>query len=359
MNKPKHLTILAGPQALTEIRADGFSADRVSILAGASGGPKWLILAALDRFVFGEFFRGRSRPLHTIGSSIGSWRMACLAMPDPAAAVERLERGYIEQRYGADTTPAIVSREASRILAELLGPHREDELVSHPWVRLHILAVRCAGLCGTEHPRLQLLGFAAAALGNLVSRRLLGRWLTRVIFHSAGSDSPFRELSDLPTMHVPLQPDNLRPALLASGSIPLVLEGVRDMPGAEPGTYRDGGIIDYHLDLDYSRDDGLIFYPHFYPYIVPGWFDKGLRWRRATVRNFGRAVLVAPSPELVARLPYGKIPDRRDFERLDDDERIRYWRQVVKEGERLADEFRELLAQDRLADVAQPFPGAA
>lgn len=92
---------------------------------------------------------------------------------------------------------------------------------------------------------------------------------------------------------------------------------------------------------------------------MPGWFDKGLRWRRATVRNFGRAVLVAPSPELVARLPYGKIPDRRDFERLDDDERIRYWRQVVKEGERLADEFRELLAQDRLADVAQPFPGAA
>lgn len=359
MTTAKHLTILAGPQATERIRQEGFSADQISILAGASGGPKWLVLAALDRMIFGEFFSDRVLPLHTIGSSIGSWRMACLATADPVAAVTRLERAYIEQRYPPNTTPAMVSREGANILSELLGPHREQDLLDHPWVRQHILAVHCEGLCGAEQPRLQMLGFAAAALGNLISRKALARRLTRVIFHSAGADSPFLNLTDLPTVHVALTAANLRPALLASGSIPLVLEGVRDVPGAAAGTYRDGGIVDYHLDFDYGPGDGLILYPHFYPYIVPGWFDKGLRWRRAGARNFERAVIVAPSAELIARLPYGKIPDRRDFVRLSDAERIRYWRQVVQEGERLADEFRELLVKDRLVDAITPFAGAA
>ena len=57
-----------------------------------------------------------------------------------------------------------------------------------------------------------------------------------------------------PTVHRTLTPDNLRAALLASGSIPLLMEGVR-IPGA-PGVYRDGGSADYHLDLDYGPGPG-------------------------------------------------------------------------------------------------------
>lgn len=33
--------------------------------------------------------------------------------------------------------------------------------------------------------------------------------------------------------------------------------GVRDPPGAGPGTYRDGGLLDYHLDLPYE-DRGVV-----------------------------------------------------------------------------------------------------
>jgi hypothetical protein len=355
----KSLSLFAGPQAMAQVQAEGFSPSQVQVLAGASGGPKWLILSALDRALFGEFFRDRIDPLQTIGSSIGSWRMSCFATPDPVAAITRLENAYIEQRYPAGATPTMVSREAAHILSELMDTHREEDLIDHPWVRLHILAVHCSGFCGVENPRLQTLGFAAVGLGNLFSRKTLARRLTRVIFHNADGGSPFLHLNDLPTMLVPLQPDNLRPALMASGSIPLVLEGVRDIPGGEAGTYRDGGVVDYHLDFDYGPGDGLVLYPHFYPYVVPGWFDKGLRWRRATIRNFERAIVIAPSAELVAQLPYGKIPDRRDFNRLDDTKRIRYWRQVVEAGERMADEFLELWVRDGLVGLMQPLFAAS
>ena len=39
----------------------------VDVVPGASGGPKWLVLAGLDRFLFGDFLqRPRTRPLHLI-----------------------------------------------------------------------------------------------------------------------------------------------------------------------------------------------------------------------------------------------------------------------------------------------------
>ncbi|MFN7800123.1 MAG: patatin-like phospholipase family protein, partial [Gemmatimonas sp.] len=73
------LTLRAGPQALALLRDRGLRAEDVDILPGASGGAKWLALAGLDRYLFGTFLQApRSRPLHAIGSSIGSWRMACL-----------------------------------------------------------------------------------------------------------------------------------------------------------------------------------------------------------------------------------------------------------------------------------------
>jgi hypothetical protein len=347
------LTLLAGPDALRLIRERGLRVEDIDIVPGASGGPKWLALAGLDRVLFGEFFQGRTRPLHLIGSSIGSWRLACLAQEDPVAALERFAEAYIEQRYPPKPPPTLVSTTSEGILNALLGPRGEEQILRHPWARLHVLTTRCRGLLASEQPQAQLLGLALGALGNLVSRRSLGLQMERVIFHGAGDTSPFTRLADLPSVHLPLTRENLRPALLASGSIPLVLSGVR-IPGAGPGIHRDGGVIDYHLDIEFGPGEGLVLYPHFYPYVVPGWFDKSLRWRRAGPLNFRRAVLVSPSPEFIASLPYGKIPDREDFVRLSDDERLGYWRRVLAEGVRMGDELRELLATGRLAERVQP-----
>ncbi|WP_224371242.1 patatin-like phospholipase family protein [Hyalangium versicolor] len=347
------LTLLAGPDALRWIRERGLRADDVDVLPGASGGPKWLVLAGLDRVLFGGFFRGRTRPLHLIGSSIGSWRLSCLAQKEPVAALERMEEAYVLQRYPPKPPPSLVSATSDRILDTVLGRDGVEQILGHPWARLHIVTALCRGLSAFEHPRVQMMGLALAAMTNLVSRRTLGLHMQRVIFHAAGDTSPFAGLKDLPSAHLPLTRENLRPALLASGSIPLVLSGVR-IPGTRPGVYRDGGIIDYHLDLDFGPGEGLVLYPHFYPYVVPGWFDKSLRWRWARPRNFRRALIIAPSPELVARLPSGRIPDRDDFVRFSDEERIRAWRQVLSESRRMGDEFWELLSTGRLAERVRP-----
>ena len=52
---------------------------------------------------------------------------------------------------------------------------------------------------------------------------------------------------------VPLDHANSEDALLASGSIPLVCDPVRNPASAPRGDYWDGGLIDYHLLLPYGR----------------------------------------------------------------------------------------------------------
>jgi hypothetical protein len=187
----------------------------------------------------------------------------------------------------------------------------------------------------------EMAGFVRAAAGNAVSRSLLARGMERVLFHDARDHGAWlREPFDAFTSHfVGLRPDNLRGALLASGSIPLVLEAVRDIAGAPPGTYWDGGLVDYHLHLPYRRDPGLVLYPHFTDYIVPGWLDKSLPWRRARDAALENVILVSPSPSFVARLPNRKLPDRNDFRHYGQDHaaRIRDWTFAIGESERMAE----------------------
>lgn len=311
---PPTLTLRAGPDALRLLRARGLRAEDIDVIPGASGGAKWLVLAGLDRFLFGELLQQpRDRPLHLIGSSIGSWRLACLAQRDPVAALGRGHHAYIyEQRYTPRPRPREVTEVLGRALDLLLGAHGIDEILTHPWARLHIITAEGRGLAARGLRPLLFASLALAIVGNVLSRRTLAFQMRRWIFHSAGDDTPFARLSDLPTRHAALTRENLRDVLLASGAIPLVLEGVR-IPGTPGGVHWDGGVLDYHPDLDFGAGEGLVLYPHFYSHVVPGWFDKSLRWRHARGTNFRRALLISPSDAFVAKLPGSKIPDRRDF----------------------------------------------
>jgi hypothetical protein len=354
------LTLRAGPKALSILRERGLRAEDVDVVPGASGGAKWLSIAGLDRYLFGEFLNvARTRPMHLIGSSIGSWRMACLAQRDPVAALERGHNGYIyDQRYSPHPEPREVTTVLSRVLDNMLGPAGVDEILTHPWAKVHVITALGTGFAASDRRWSLMVALAIAATANFVSRRYLALQMKRCVFHSAGSDTPFLHLSDLPTTHFPLTKENLRAVLLASGSIPLVLEGVA-IPGREGELHWDGGVVDYHLDLDFGPGEGIVLYPHFFDHIIPGWFDKAIRWRRGTPINFDRALLIAPSPEFVASLPGGKIPDRKDFYGMPESERIRRWEIARQASERLGDEMRELVATGRVADATCPFAESA
>lgn len=345
------LTLRAGPRALAIIRERGLRAEDVDVIPGASGGAKWLSIAGLDRYLFGEFLsQPRERPMHLIGSSIGSWRMACLAQRDPLAALARGHDGYIYgQRYTTRPSAREVTTVMTGILDSLLGADGPDQILAHPWARVHVITAMGTGLAASAQRLALTTSMVIAAVANVVSRRSLGLQMKRCVFHSAGSDTPFINLSDLPTVHLPLTRENMRAVLLASGAIPLVLEGV-SIPGRDGELHWDGGVIDYHLDLDFGSGDGIVFYPHFYDHIVPGWFDKALGWRRGSARNFDRVLLVAPSKEFVASLPGGKIPDRRDFYSMPETERMKRWQAVRDASERLGDDLRELILTGMVAD---------
>src|SRR5436190_1049199 len=144
------------------------------------------------------------------------------------------------------------------------------------WFVLHGLDRVLFPWLGALEGRAQLLGVGLAALVNALDRRALAATLERVVFDAGGDPGPFAPWRMLPTRHVALTAGNVRQALAASGAIPGVMSGVRDIPDAPLGTYRDGGVADYHFGAEIDPQDGLALYPHFYAELVPGWFDKAL-----------------------------------------------------------------------------------
>ncbi|MFO1227308.1 patatin-like phospholipase family protein [Roseateles sp.] len=360
----KVLRILAGPAARQRLAEQGLQPADVGLIPAAAGGPKGLVLNGLDRFLFGEWLMRSQQPVHLVGASIGAWRMATAARAhaDADAAFRDMAEAYVTQRY--DTPPGEkrprpdhVSERFGDILTVWFAG-RESEVLSHPRWRLHVVTSR------GRHPLLRHegrwrtpAGYAGAFASNLVHRTGLGHWLDRVVFSDGRSPLPL-PLADFPTQRVELSATNLRPALLASCSIPFWLRAQQDVPGAPPGAYWDGGITDYHLHLDYrpllATATPLVLYPHFQPHVVPGWLDKALKRRHRATPFLDNLVLLVPHPDWVASLPDGKLPDRNDFMRLDEATRQAHWRRAVLESARLAEAFDALTRQPSVQ--AEPLP---
>ncbi|MBP7339986.1 patatin-like phospholipase family protein [Niveispirillum sp.] len=353
----KPLRFLAGPEAMARIRRDGLHEDLFDVVAGASGGAKWLALTRLDQALFGRWFRQRARPLHMVGSSIGTWRFACLAQPDPVAAARRFEAAYLDYAVDAKVTSAELTDHCRHFLREIFGTDGIAHVLSHPFMRQSILTVRARGPMGPTAGKVRLgLGLSVAGLANLASRRSLPLFFERTVLHDRRDPPPFDLHAEFPTQAVPLTQGNLVPALLASSAVPFVFDGVVDPEGARPGLYLDGGIMDYHLDMGFTPP-GLILYPHFSHRVIPGWFDKKLPWRRARESSLSRMLVLCPSVEFARNLPFGKIPDRGDFKRMDTATRQKYWRTAVAETDRLADCWLDALEKDRVPDLMEPlFP---
>lgn len=367
----ENLQVFAGPGAYDIIKDEGLSPESISVVAGAAGGPKWLVLYGLDKAIFSHWLTDIKGPVYLIGSSIGAWRFAAIVqgVQKGMEAYDIFKEAYIEQTYSGKPTSVEVSREAMRILAQYLDDNGVDDALNHPFLRLNVLAVRSRFPVSMESKYPLTLGVFSAGLLNAVSKKTQRFFFARTLFYDPRNLPPFfrrtedtRESFDrnyIPTYKVALTPENIREVVLASGSIPVVMEGVNNIPGAPPGLYRDGGLIDYHIDIPYgeiyhdpededsrtSKKRKIILFPHYMERIIPGWLDKRLTWRKPDPANMEDVVLICPSRSFVKNLRYAKIPDRMDFERFvgRDRERIAYWRRVVDESLRLGDEFLEML----------------
>lgn len=347
----------AGPRAFKIIKEHGLTPDMISVMAGAAGGPKWLVLSNFDRMLSGYLFPGRDTPLLMIGSSIGAWRFAAISRKDPMAAVGKFEEAYVNQHYSSKPGIEEVTGESFRVMDSFLEDTGIDEALGNNRSRLSMIAVKSRGPAATDARFPLGASMACAALCNAVSRHGMKLFFSRTLFHDNRLTPPLITGTGYRTRHVPLCRENFRSALMASGSIPMVMKGITGISGAPEGTYRDGGLIDYHLDLPFPGDDGsIVLFPHFADRIIPGWFDKPLKWRKPRAANMDRVLLVAPSPEFVKKLPLGKIPDRTDFYLFNgrDRERIKYWRAVMQECERLADDFYEAVTTGKIRDLLQP-----
>lgn len=350
----KWLHIKAGQQAYLHLQEKGLQQDDINLMLGASGGPKWFVLQGLDNYFFGEFFKARKTPLQLLGTSAGAWRFASLGRSEAAKASELFCRLYRAQTYSNKPTAREISDNARELLETYVTDDAIEEMLGQSIFQHHFIVARCRGWAARDSARWQALGLVRAAAGNILNRRSLKSAFERVIFHHPQAGKVLGEhWNDLPTSRVALSKDNFRQALLATGSIPLVLEGVRDIPGAPPGVYRDGGITDYHFDVDLTRQSGLVLYPHFNNQVIPGWFDKSIRWRRTTGKTWPNVILIHPSQEFLDALPYGKIPDRTDFAKLDLSSRQAYWKKAVEMGYRMADQFAEWQESGRLAQQTE------
>lgn len=381
-----NLMIIAGEKAQKHIAQHGLSADDICSIPAAAGGPKGLILQGLDHFLFQDLFSHdvlekriqKGIPaLELIGASIGAWRMAAAASKTPSKALNRLADQYCEaQRYPKGVNRQQITEVCNAMVKEVLGndqaemcePIGKQLLV---WVNrgkstLYTYKSRIQSTSGTgghrvdthmpeaiEHePRKS--GFASAVFSNAWNRNKLATYFERWVFHS-GIKAPewlSKPYDGIPGHFAQLSADNLHAALLASGSIPFVLDAVPHIKhhnGNEvfEGPFWDGGLTDYHLALPFHRKEGLVLYPHFSSTVTPGWLDKFLKIRKAKPEWMSNVVLICPTPEFVANLPAKKIPDRSDFKRygLNHDLRIKHWRAAIAESHRLAEEFADFIAQ--------------
>ncbi len=349
-----NIAVRAGRNAIRIIKDEGLDLSRVKVLAGASGSAKFLVLTGIDRVLM-SLFKPRKDPIFMIGTSIGAFRMAAYCQKDPLQALSILEEKYIAQQYGIGTTKKDITQETKRIINAYIDDQNLDDMIRNPVMRISFLSNKCKGLLKYDNLILQLAGIGIAAGCNRILRDSLGYFFERALFCNSDMLPPFAAMDQFPIKIHDLTSANFKTALLSSGSIPIAMQGVSDINGV-PGVYRDGGIVDYHLDIPFlPLKDGFVLYPHFYEHITPGWFDKSLV-RKPNAKYMENVVLVAPSQEFVGKLPFQKIPDRKDFRTFHrkDKERMDYWEKVLEMNPVLGDEFVEAVESGQIRSIVKP-----
>ena len=351
--KPSSLKIQAGSLAKQLIEKEGLDAGQVDMIPGAAGGPKGIGLMGLDQAIFGAFLPQAKQRRFLIGSSVGAWRFAGIIAQGEKLGPEKLAELYINLPFHKKMKMAEIEKISRDMLHGILGDQTQ-KLVDHPDYHLTIIAAKAEKSFQSDQ-KLALYSSLLGIIGNnAISRDRLNKYMQRVI--SQPEQFPQFQIQDdaFKTHYINFNRDNVSDWLMASGSIPGVTPAVKNITNAPEGAYRDGGLIDYHIDLPF-KSKGIVLYPHFTDSITPGWFDKMFKSRKANPENQARTLLLSPSQEYLQSLPLGRLPDRKDFvmRGLEPAKRIQLWKQSVAESQRLGDEFLELVEKQNFVEVMQ------
>ncbi|MGB5324406.1 MAG: patatin-like phospholipase family protein [Pseudomonadales bacterium] len=346
-------TVQAGAQAYAQIRREGLRVQDVAAVFGASGAAKWLAISGLDKAIFGRWLADAPQRILLFGTSVGAFKLAAAAQRNPVEALDRLAEAYIEQRYPDGLSLDAIDLQIKLILEQTMPQAELAGIIDNPRYLFSCGATACSGLLGNDQAVPQSLGMLATALREL-SPRVLGleAGLKRVIF-CVDAARPLLQGSG--SELVTLDAQALTPAIIASGSLPVYMRGVR---GLHAHTLRDGGLLDYHpVPANIlGAGSGLVLYPHFYTHLVERWFDKFYPWRKVAPARLDNVVLISPSREFCASLELGRLPDRGDFKRFEkrDDERMRLWRAARLRSEELGEQFLERAASGEIAGDVRP-----
>lgn len=352
MNSFDALELKAGKSAYTWIMDGGLKPEMIRVMAGAAGGPKWIVLGHLDRFIFGEWLKDHQQAISFLASSIGAWRFASsMAFEDPLKGLQLFKEGYFGQSYTDKPTREEITAIVPQVMGNYINEETIPRILNHSYGRLHLLAVRSKALVASENRFVQGLGLVATMLGNAISRKSLKAFFERTRFFDSREPGNFMGKDAFPCIDVPLTIENFEAAILATSAIPMVMAGIPNVPDAPKGMYRDGGLIDYHLTFPYELGEGeIVFQPHFFEEVKPGWFDKSLNSRKPSEIERDRVLLAYPSKKFIETLPDGKVTDRKDFEVFSTTERQKRWEQAFDQSQRLADDFAEWVLSGKIRE---------
>jgi len=342
----------AGRVARERLRAAGGLAGQVRVFVAPATGPKWLATYGVDQaLIQGDGLRSPV-PVLLAGASAGAWRSISLASPEPAKRHELMARIYSELSFSREDTPETVARKCRATLDELFAGN-EAAILENGQFELAIHTARARG-SGPRMPKSwYLASLTAASVLNPVAARAQHWALERIIFRSMGCDLL---LGAAPGRRVPLTPDNLLAAAMASSTVPLSMSPLMAIPGAPAGSYLDGGLTDYHIASPYTHTDGVTLLLSHEPRILARWLDKFVPWRKPVPAVVEQLLHIHPTDAFVAQLVDGEIPSRHDFVRLADrpDERIRRWKEALARSELLGEELLRDLDTGRFCEKLEP-----
>lgn len=352
----ENIRVKAGRLAYDEIRAGGFSLDRIGTYFGPAGGPRWLAGSGFDLTLLEEGLLGRAHPVWLVGASAGAWRFAAWLQPEAVKSYRRLIEAYIAATYGKKDTPETIRQSMTAIINSYIEDDALPFALTNKRYRLAVMTCRMKHLTASDRPLAQKSGFILGFLANALHPSLNDWFAERVVFYNGAKPPDFCLRKGFRGSFIPLSEINFKSAVIASGAIPIAVAGVKDIFGAPDGVYRDGGFLDYHINQDYrTQGDALTLFFHHQERIIPRWMDKRLKRRRPPERALDSVVMVYPSESFIAGLPDGRIPDRGDFKTFigDQEARIANWRRTVELAAPLGEEFLELVASGRLKAVVE------